>query len=102
MNATPNNSVRVVARIEALSHSIAAVRSILTGLIEPTRSEAGCTTYELWQNQANETDFTFVEEWDSEAALDAHAASQHLKDANARLEGLIKQSPDVRRYNLVR
>ena len=97
----PNKSVRVVARIKALPHSVAAVRSILTGLIEPTRDEAGCTFYELWQNSADETDFTFVEEWESEAALDAHAASQHLKDATARLEGLTRQAPDVRRYNLV-
>lgn len=102
MKAMPNISVRVVARIEALPHSVAEVRAILFALIAPTRSEAGCTTYELWQNKAEETDFTFVEEWESEAALDAHATSQHLKDATARLEGLIKQAPDVRRYDLVR
>ena len=97
----PDSSVRVVARIQALRHSVAAVRSILIGLIEPTRNEAGCTLYELWQNRADETDFTFVEEWESEAALDAHAASQHLKDAAIKLEGLITQAPDVRRYMLV-
>lgn len=98
----PNSSLRVVARIEALPHRVAEVRGILIGLIAPTRNEAGCTTYELWQNRAEETDFTFVEEWESEAALDAHAASQHLKGANARLNGLTKQAPDVRRYDLVR
>jgi quinol monooxygenase YgiN len=102
MKAMPNSSVRVVARIEALPQSVAEVRGILIGLFAPTRNEAGCTTYELWQNKAEETDFTFVEEWESEAALDAHAASPHLKDATARLEGLIKQAPDVRRYDLVR
>lgn len=95
-------AMRVVARIEALPHSINDVQAILTELIEPTRKEAGCTTYELWQNRADATDFTFVEEWESGAALDAHAASQHLKDAATKLEGLIKQAPDVRRYRLVR
>lgn len=35
------------------------------------------------------------------AALDAQAASQHLNDAAAKLEGLIKQAPDVRGYSLV-
>ncbi len=97
----PVNSVRVVARIKALPHSVNEVSSILKTLIEPTRREAGCINYELWQNCADATDFTFVEEWETEAALDAHAASQHLKDAAARLDGLIKQAPDVRRYSLV-
>ena len=72
----PNNSLRVVARIEALPDRVAEVRSILTRLIEPTRKEEGCLIYELWQNQTDATDFTFVEEWETEAALDAHAASQ--------------------------
>ena len=101
MNAVPNNSVRVVARIEALPHSVNEVRAILRALIEPTRKEAGCTLYELWQNREDATDFTFVEEWEGDAALDAHAVSQHLKDAAVRLTGLIKQAPDVRRYSLV-
>ncbi|MGI8919349.1 MAG: putative quinol monooxygenase [Pyrinomonadaceae bacterium] len=97
----PNNSVRVVASIKALPDKASDVRAVLTTLIEPTRKEAGCILYELWQNRADATDFTFVEEWESDAALDAHAASPHLKDAAARLHGLILQAPDVRRYSLV-
>ncbi len=97
----PNNSVRVVARFKALPDKANDVGAVLTTLIEPTRKEAGCVLYELWQNRADETDFTFVEEWESDAALDAHAASPHLKDAAAKLHGLILPAPDVRRYSLV-
>ena len=94
-------SVRVVAKIQALPGKAEAVREILCKLIEPTRQEAGCLTYELWQNKYNETDFTFVEVWSSEAALDAHAASQHLKAVGAELQGLVTRPADVRRYDLV-
>ena len=94
-------SVRVVAKIEALPGKAEVVREILGKLIEPTRKEAGCITYELWQNRANETDFTFVEVWGSEAALDTHAASQHLKDVAAELQGLVARPTDVRRYDLI-
>ena len=78
----------MVAKIEALPGKVKVVREILGKLIEPTRKEAGCLTYELWQNKANETDFAFVEVWSSEAALDAHAASQHLEAVAAELQGL--------------
>ena len=97
----PNNSVRVVARIKALPDKANDVRAVLTTLIEPTRKEAGCILYELWQNRADATDFTLVEEWENDAALDAHAASPHLKDVAARLHGVILQAPDIRRYSLV-
>ena len=94
-------SVRVVAKIEALPGKATVVREILGKLIEPTRKEAGCLTYELWQNKSNETDFTFVEVWSSEAVLDAHAASQHLKAVGAELQGLVTGPTDVRRYDLI-
>lgn len=93
------SSVRVVARVKALPEQVAAVRSALSKLIEPTRREVGCITYELWQNKLDPTDFTFVEEWESDAALDAHAASQHLKDAAAKLNDLVAKPTDVRRYD---
>lgn len=91
----PNSSVRVVARIKATHVPRCGSAINLMGLIAPTRHEAGCTTYELWQNSAEQTDFTLVEELESEAALDAHESSQHLKGAAARLQGLILRAPDV-------
>ena len=94
-------SVRVVAKIEALPGKADVVREILGKLIEPTRKEAGCITYELWQNRSNETDFTFVEIWGSESELDAHAASQHRKAVAAELRGLVTGPADVRRYDLI-
>ena len=94
-------SIRVVAKIEAVPGKGAVVREILRKLIEPTRKESGCVTYELWQNRSDDADFTFVEVWASEAELDAHAASQHLKDVAAELRGLITRPAEVRRYDLI-
>ena len=97
----PDNPLRVVARIKALPHRVSEVRSILTELIEPTRKEAGCVTYELLQNKSDPTDFTFVEEWESDTALDAHAVSDHIKDVTLKLQGLLAGAPDIRRYLLL-
>jgi quinol monooxygenase YgiN len=94
--------VRVVARIKALPDKTDAVRSILSELIEPTRKEAGCVTYELLQNKSDPTDFTFVEEWESDTALEAHAVSDHINDVTSKLQGLLADAPDIRRYLLLR
>ena len=66
------NSIRIVARVVANRDSVDQVRSILSDLVEPTRNESGCISYELLQNRTDQTDFTFVEEWESDAAIDAH------------------------------
>jgi quinol monooxygenase YgiN len=98
----PENSLRVVARMVAKPERVDEVRSILTGLVAPTRSERGCVTYELLQNRSDPTDFTFVEEWEGDAALEAHLSTEHVRDALSRLQGLLAREPDISTYSVVK
>ena len=91
----------VVARIVAKLESVEVVRTGLTSLLAPTRAEVGCILYELMQNEADPTDFTFYEEWTNAEALDAHGRSDHIKAAFATLEGHLAAPPDVRRYRYI-
>jgi quinol monooxygenase YgiN len=98
----PAMSLRVVARIKARTESVSEVRELLSGLVEPTRKESGCITYELLQNTEDPRDFTFVEEWESNEALASHLASDHLKAIGPKLEPLVTDPPDIRTYWLVK
>lgn len=91
-------TIKVVARVIALSNKVEEVELVLMSLIEPTRQEVGCITYELFQNYADLTDFTFVEEWESQALLNTHLASVHIAQAQSQLQGLIATAPDIRIY----
>ncbi|MDE2058727.1 MAG: antibiotic biosynthesis monooxygenase [candidate division NC10 bacterium] len=97
----PNQGVRVVARVVARHGKVEELRTLLQGLVEPTRREPGCVTYELLQNKTDPTDFTFVEEWRSEGDLDAHLQSPHLQRARVKLPDLAAADPDIRRYTVV-
>jgi quinol monooxygenase YgiN len=94
-------TLRVVARLAAFPDKVAELKSLLLSIIEPTRKEEGCITYELLQNQADPTDFTFVEEWESVALLEQHLGSTHIQDAVKKLDGLAVGPPDIRRYELL-
>lgn len=98
----PPISLRVVARIKAKAETVSEVRELLCSLIEPTRRESGCITYELLQNTEDPTDFTFVEEWESDAALASHAASDHLKAIGPKLQPVVAKPPDIRTYSVVK
>ena len=67
-------SMKVILRLSAKPDKVDELKRILTGLAAPTRKEPGCLSYEIFQNLADPCDFTFVEEWASDAALDAHWA----------------------------
>lgn len=90
--------LHVVARIVARPESVSYVREMLAGLLAPTRTERGCIVYDLMQNHADPTDFTFYEAWTDDAALDAHAASAHITRTFLALQGHLAAAPDVRRY----
>ncbi len=96
-----DQGVRVVARVVARPGKEDELRVLLQGLVEPTCREQGCVTYELLQNKTDPTDFTFVEEWRSEADLDAHLQSEHLRQARSKLPELAAADPDIRRYTVV-
>src|SRR5947208_910338 len=95
------SSLRVVARIKARSETVDEVRELLRGLVEPTRKEPGCVTYELLQNRDDPTDFTFVEEWESNAAFESHLASDHLEAIGPKLQPVLVDTPDIRTYLVV-
>ncbi len=94
-------ALRVIARLVAKPGKEDALRSVLKGLIAPTRKESGCITYEMLQNKENSREFTFVEEWKDEAALEAHFATDHIKNALAKFPELLAEDLDLRKYVLV-
>ena len=48
-------------------------------LVEATRKEAGCISYELCHDLKNPGHFVFIEAWQDYDALDAHVASEHFQ-----------------------
>ena|SRR5215217_8992842 len=94
-------AIRVVARLTAKPDKVAEMRAALEACIDPTRAEDGCILYELMQNNADPTDFTFIEEWTSDDALDAHLQTDHLKNLQTKADALFANPPDIRRYSLL-
>jgi quinol monooxygenase YgiN len=83
----------------ALPDKVEELKAVLLEIIEPTRQEAGVIQYELFQNQSEPTDFTFVEQWESATSLNNHLASPHIKAGIAKLDGLVAAPPDIRSYS---
>ncbi len=93
--------IRVIARITAQPGKEAQLEAILKQLIAPTRDEAGCVSYQLLRQQGDKTEYTFVEEWRSNAAIDAHFETPHLQQALVQVADLLACAPDIRRYTIV-
>ncbi len=47
--------------------------------IDATRQEPGCISYDLTQSQTDPDTLYFVENWENQAAVDAHFNAPHFK-----------------------
>lgn len=95
------DTLRVIARVKARPGKVDELLSILGSLVEPTRKEPGCISYNLFQNNQDPTDFALIEEWKNNEALESHLATKHFKDALVKLPSLVAAEPDIQRYHLV-
>ena len=90
------NIVTVVATFEARPGKEAELKQTLTGLVGPTRKEAGCINYDLHVSSDNPVKFLFHENWTSRELLDAHLNSPHIKALLPRLDELCVAFPEIK------
>jgi quinol monooxygenase YgiN len=94
-------TVRALARITAQPDKVEELITVLLHLVEETRKENGCISYQLLQNKADPRDFTVIEEWASDSVIDTHLASAHMQEAFSKAAPLLASEPDIRRYRLL-
>jgi quinol monooxygenase YgiN len=58
--------------------SVETVLPLYKELVEKTRQEERCISYDLFVDQKDPGHFVFVEEWPDRAALDAHCRTEHF------------------------
>ena len=74
----------------------------LRALLAPTRSEAGCLTYELHRDPENPAKFMFFEKFKNQAALDEHVNAPYFKNfLNYRAKGDPVATTVVTRWRVV-
>lgn len=97
-----SDQIHVVARIVAQEDKVAEARELLLSLIEPTRKEEGCISYQLLENKNDPTDFTFVEVWASQDAINGHFATSHVQAVLSKAPTLLSKAPDIQQYSLLK
>jgi quinol monooxygenase YgiN len=86
--------VRVIARSVARKGKEDQLRALLQGMLDPTRAERECMLYELYESNSKGR-FYFYETWESQAALDRHAASPHFKHLEQTIGELVQEPFEV-------
>jgi quinol monooxygenase YgiN len=87
--------LQVVAVLVAKAGSEQVVGQALSDLVEPTRAEPGCTSYQLFTSMADPATFITVETWTSQDDLDAHMQTPHIQEALRVAGDHLAQAPAI-------
>ncbi|ABR91796.1 Uncharacterized conserved protein [Janthinobacterium sp. Marseille] len=71
--------LKVIAQDFIRPEFIATVRPLYEELIEKTRLEKDCISYNLYIDQKDPGHFVFIEEWPDRQALDVHCQTEHFR-----------------------
>src|SRR5271163_4116239 len=81
--------VLLICRFVARPGTEVQLRALLQGMLAPTHAEPGCRLYELYES-GEQGRFYFYESWESQAALEQHAASPHYKHLELIVRDLLE------------
>ncbi|EKT63536.1 putative quinol monooxygenase [Providencia burhodogranariea] len=79
--------LKVIAEDFIKAEALEIVLPLYRELVESTKQEPLCISYDLYVDQKDIGHFIFIEEWPDQAALDTHCASEHFQ----RLVPMINQ-----------
>lgn len=94
--------IKVVAKHSIKEGRLEEFLPIAKKLVEETnKKDAGSIRYEMYQDLSNPLIVTVIEEWESDAALDAHMKAAHFQDLIPKIGELCEKPADINLYKLL-
>jgi len=86
----------IVANVSVKPEKVKAFTEAAKEIIEKSNKEAGCKSYQLYQDPYNSTKFVFVEEYKNQAAIDAHFASDYFKAFGPKIADMVQEPAKIK------
>src|SRR5664280_705051 len=90
------NGMMIVAKLKVKPEKVKAFTEAAKEIIEKSNKEAGCKSYQLYQDPYDNTRFVFVEEYKNQAAVDAHFASDYFKAFGPKVGDLVAEPGKIK------
>ena len=94
--------IKVVTKMFVKPERVDEYISLVGKLAAETRQkDAGCITYELYQDTKDPHILSFIEEWEDQDALDSHIAAPHFKEIMPTLVSFTEKPMEINIYRKV-
>lgn len=99
--AAPRTAVQVISHVDIGGGAQIDVPALLKQLADTSRAEPGCVRFDVLQHTMRANHFTVVEVWESQQALDRHAAAASTRRYRDDVQPVSGSPLDERAYSRV-
>lgn len=99
--ASNSDNVYVVTHVDIIGGPQSGAPDLLRRFAETSRQDPECLRFDIVQSTMRMNHFTIVEIWQSQKALDAHAAAPHTKQHRDTVQPITGSPLDERVYKTV-
>ena len=90
----------VIGRVRTDADKREALVRVGQAVAAASRTEAGCVSYRLYEDTEIRNEFVFVEEWESNEALQRHFATPHVQEFMHEIPATIVAPPNVKFHTI--
>jgi quinol monooxygenase YgiN len=94
-NKNMSSHVKIIAILAARPGKVEQLRTLLDGMVAPSRQEPGNLRYDLWHDQTDPARFVLDELYVNSEAVAAHRASAHFHNYLSAINDLAERTAIV-------
>lgn len=92
--------IMVTAKITAKPGEKDKIVSKAQNLIQFTRLESGCISYNLYNGTEDNNTLLMLEKWENQDVLNLHMQTEHFKAFNTAVENILAKEVDITVYSI--
>lgn len=93
--------IKVVSKGLVKKGKLEQALALYTELVEKTRRELGCISYELFQDTENPHILTIIETWENKGCLESHFNAEHFVRLVPELKKLREGNAELNVYTKI-
>jgi len=95
-SSSDESGMMIIAKLKVKPEKVKAFTEAAKEMIEKSNKEAGCKSYQLYQDPYDNSRFVFVEEYKNQAAVYAHFASDYFKAFGPKMGELVAEPAKIK------
>ena len=93
--------ITIIAKFDVKPSHIEEFTKCVINCVRETKKERGCLSYKFYQNRRDKSQFTFIEEWLNDTAIEEHNNAKHFMQFVDKITPLLNGEIKIEQFEKI-